>query len=162
MSRHLSALPTILVTGFLGMQTPAQAQLTESTVTAGFWSFPTHKITTIHDVVTACRNRFEIRFADGHFLSLGMHQTNINLDQREVESVGRCMFNREKQIDSCEIKFMHYDGSILSGTTENRYSFDVDKTLKMIVTSRMITDSPSDNACLYRKLKSADARKRIG
>jgi len=55
------------------------------------------------------------------------------------------VFKRETQTDSCETKNIHPDGSILGGTTENRYSFDSRKILKMNVTPKMITDSPVDN-----------------
>ena len=129
MSRLFAALLAILTAELFGI--PAQAQLIESPITVGFWSFPTHKTKAAQDVAAVCRNHFEIRFADGHFLSLGMFRTNVNLVQREIESVGRCAFNREKQIDNCEMKFIHCDGSILAGTAENRYSFDAQKTLKM-------------------------------
>ena len=54
-----------------------------------------------------------------------------------LEDVGRCVFDRKAQIDNCEMKLMHSDGSILVGTTESRYSFDAHKTLKMIVTPKM-------------------------
>jgi hypothetical protein len=62
------------------------------------------------------------------------------------EVAGRCMFNRETQIDHCEKKINNPDGSIMVGTTENRYSFDRDKTLKMIVAPKMITDTPFSDA----------------
>jgi len=66
--------------------------------------------------------------------------------QREIEDVGRCAFNREAQIDHCDVKVIHPDGSILIGTTESRYSFDAHKILKMIVTPKMITDTPFSDA----------------
>jgi len=56
------------------------------------------------------------------------------------------MFNRETQIDHCEEKIDNPDGSIIVGTMERRYSFDNDKTLKMIVRPKMITDTPFSDA----------------
>ena len=121
----------------------AHAQLNESPITPGFWSFPSHKTATTQDVIAACRDHFEIKFADGHFIGLRMRRTASNLVERVVEDVGRCAF--KAQIDQCDIKLINPDGSILAGTTESRYSFDADKTLKMTVTPKMITDSPVTN-----------------
>ena len=70
----------------------------------------------------------------------------MGLVQREVEKVGRCTFNRATQTDSCEMKHIHSDGSILAGTAEIKYSLDGQKISKMVVTPKMITDSPVDNA----------------
>lgn len=147
MTRRLHALvATALATAFFCATTLAQAPLSESPITTGFWSFPNHKPATPQDVIAVCRDHFEIRFADGHFIDLKMHKIESNLVRRDVEDVGRCAFNREKQIDNCELKIIHSDGSILAGTTENRYSFDAHKTLKMTVTPKMITDTPFSNA----------------
>jgi hypothetical protein len=147
MTRRLRALlATVLAAGLFGTSTLAQAPLNESPITPGFWSFPSHRAVTAQDVIAACRNHFEIRFADGHFIGLRMHKTEGSLVQREIEDVGRCAFDREAQIDNCDIKLIHPDGSILGGTTESRYSFDAHKTLKMIVTPKMITDTPFSDA----------------
>jgi hypothetical protein len=126
----------------------AQAQLNESPITPGFWSFPGRKAVTAQEIRAACRNHFEIRFGDGHFIGLTMHKTETNFTQRLVEDVGRCMFNRETQIDHCEKKLFHSDGSMMVGTTENQYSFDSDKTVKVIVTPKMITDQRCPIRCL--------------
>lgn len=124
----------------------AQAPLTDSPITPGFWSFPGKKIVAAADIVAACRNHFEIRFADGHYIGLRTHKRDIGLLQREVESVGHCVFNRDTQTDRCDVKLIHADGSILAGTAQIKYSFDGQKSLKMVVTPKMITDSPVDNA----------------
>jgi hypothetical protein len=146
MTRCLHALPVaVLAAGLFGTLTLVQAQLNETPITPGFWSFPRHKAVTAQELVTAFRKGFEVRFVDGHFIGLRMRKTERGLVQREVEGVGRCAFNRGTQIDRCEMKLINPDGSILVGTTESRYSFDADRTLKMIVTPKMITDSPSDN-----------------
>jgi len=139
MTRYRRAsLAAVLAAGLFDASALAQEPLNESPITPGFWSFPNHSAETAQDVIAACRNRFEIRFADGHFLGLRMR----GLLQREIEDVGRCAFNREAQIDHCDVKVIHPDGSILVGTTESRYSFDAHKTLKMIVMPKMITDTP--------------------
>jgi hypothetical protein len=124
----------------------AQAPLTDSPITAGFWSFPGKKTVAAADIVAVCRNHFEIRFADGHYIGLRTHKRDVGLLQREVESVGRCTFNRDTQTDRCDMKLIHADGSILAGTAQIKYSFDSQKSLKMVVTPKMITDSPVDNA----------------
>jgi hypothetical protein len=147
MTRRLCALPAIvLVAGLFGTQ--AKAQLNESPITPGFWSFPGHKAATAQDIVVACRAQFEIKLLDGYFIGLRMRKLDSGLAQQEVGNVGRCAFNRETQIDHCNTKLINPDGSILAGTMESRYSFDADKTLKMIVTPKLLTDSPLGNAPL--------------
>ena len=135
-----------LAIGLLGSPIPAKAQLIESPITPGFWSFPDHKVVAAADVVAVCRNHFEIRLPDGHFIGLRLRKREGGLVQREVEDIGRCTFKRETQTDTCEIKNIHLDGSILGGMTVNRYSFDGQKVLKMNVAPKMITDFPVDNA----------------
>jgi len=147
MTRCHRALSTaVLAVLLLGVPTLALSQLNESPITPGFWSFPNHKAVTAQQIRAACRDHFEIRLADGHFIGLTMHKTDKNLAQRQVEDVGRCIFNRETQVDHCEMKIDNPDGSIIVGTMDSRYSFDNDKTLKMIVTPKMIIDTPFSDA----------------
>jgi hypothetical protein len=144
--RRLQALPiALLVAGLFVAPLSSQAQPNESPITPGFWSFPDHKVVGAANVVAICRNHFEIRLADGHLIGLRTRKRDVGLTQREVDAVGRCTFKRETQTDNCELKSIHPDGSILGGTTENKYSFDNQKILKMHVTPKMITDSPVDN-----------------
>jgi hypothetical protein len=144
MPRHVRA--EVLTIGLLGAPTLAQAELSESPITPGFWSFPTHKTRTAKDVLAACRDHFEIRFADGHFMGLRIRRSEQGLVRREVEDVGSCVFNRETQTDQCSVRTTHSDGSILAGTLKSRYSLDADHALTMSVTPEMITDSSSSNA----------------
>jgi hypothetical protein len=146
MRRHQSVRAAVLTIGLLGSPTLAQAELSESPIAPGFWSFPTHKTRTAKDVLSACRDHFEIRFADGHFIGLHMRRSEQGIVRREVEDVGSCAFHRETQIDQCSVRLIHSDGSILAGTLKNKYSLDADHTLTMSVTPEMITDSPSSNA----------------
>jgi hypothetical protein len=146
MPRYESIRAAVLTLGLLGTPTLASAQLKESPVTPGFWSFPSQKTKTTKDVIASCRGHFEIRFADGHFIGLRMRRSEQGLVQREVEDIGSCVFNREKQIDQCSVRTTHSDGSILAGTLKSRYSLDADHALTMSVTPEMITDSPSSNA----------------
>jgi hypothetical protein len=147
MTRGFCALTAAAFVGTaLGTPALTQTQLTDSPIASGFWSFPTKKIVAAADIVAACRSHLEIRFADGHFIGLRLQRSDVGLIQRAVEKVGRCTFNRDRQIDSCDLKLIHADGSILSGATEIKYSFDNQKVSKMTVTPKMITDSPVDNA----------------
>jgi hypothetical protein len=143
----------------------AQTALTESPITPGFWSFP-RKPAAPPDIAAACRAHLEIRFADGHFIGLRTQKREMGLVQREVETVGRCTFDRDKQTDTCEIKNIHTDGSILAGVLTVKYTLDpkgdaktapksdaksdpkaeAKKIAKVLVTPKMITDSPVDNA----------------
>ena len=82
---HHALSATVLAVWLLGVPTLAQAQPNESPITPGFWSFPVHKAVTTEEIRAACRNHFEIRFADGHFIGLRMHKTEGSLVQREIE-----------------------------------------------------------------------------
>jgi hypothetical protein len=159
----------IFASAFCGTSASAQTALTESPITPGFWSFP-RKPVAASDIVAACRAHLEIRFADGHFIGLRTQKRDLGLVQREVETVGRCTFDRDKQVDTCEIKNIHTDGSILAGVLTIKYTLDpkgaaktdskpdlkadsksepkldTKKIAKILVTPKMITDSPVDNA----------------
>ena len=166
MTRRLGALAVAAFTSALcGTSASAQTALTESPVTPGFWSFP-RKAVAPSDIVAACRAHLEIRFADGHFIGLRTQKREMGLVQREVETVGRCTFDRDKQADTCEIKNIHTDGSILAGVLTVKYTLDpkgdakttpktdgksevkadAKKIAKILVTPKMVTDSPVDNA----------------
>jgi hypothetical protein len=174
MTRRLGVLAAAIFVG-LSCSTPASAEtaLTESPITPGFWSFP-RKPVAPSDTVAACRAHLEIRFADGHFIGLRVQKRDLGLTQREVESVGRCSFDRDKQLDTCEIRNIHADGSILAGVLTVKYTLDpkgdakaapktdaktdakadaksepkpdAKRIAKILVTPKMITDSPVDNA----------------
>jgi hypothetical protein len=147
MIRYLHSLSAILLAmGLIGTPRSAQAQLSESPISPGFWSFANRKSETVKDVVAACRNYLEIRFADGHYIGLRIYKNESGVAVREVGEIGRCTFNKETQVEHCEKKLINTDGSILFGTAESKYSFGDGKTLKMTVTPRMITDTPFTNA----------------
>ena len=155
----------VFASAFCGASASAQTALTESPITPGFWSFP-RKPAAPSEMIAACRAHLEIRFADGHFIGLRAQKRDLGLTQREVESVGRCTFDRDKQVDTCEIRNIHADGSILAGVLTIKYTLDLKaapktnakadpkgderpeakKIAKILVTPKMITDSPVDNA----------------
>ncbi len=155
----------VFVSAFCGASASAQTALSESPITPGFWAFP-RKPVVPSEMVAACRAHLEIRFADGHFIGLRAQKRDLGLIQREVESVGRCTFDRDKQIDTCEVRNIHADGSILAGVLTIKYTLDLKfvpktnaktgpkgednpeakKIAKILVTPKMITDSPVDNA----------------
>jgi hypothetical protein len=171
MTRCLGVLAAAVVfaSAFCGASASAQTALAESPITPGFWSFP-RKAVAPSEMVAACRAHLEIRFADGHFIGLRAQKRDLGLTQREIESVGRCTFDRDKQVDTCEIRNIHADGSILAGVFTIKYTLDlkadskaasksnaktdprgeekpeVKKIAKILVTPKMITDSPVDNA----------------
>jgi hypothetical protein len=149
-----------------GNKASAQTALTESPITQGFWSFP-RKPVPASDIAATCRAHLEIHFADGHFIALRIHKRDMGLYQREVEAVGRCTFDQNKQADVCEIKNFHTEGSILAGVLTIKYTLDPKsadaksaakpdakagqnpdskKISKIVVTPKMISDSPVDNA----------------
>lgn len=144
--RHRRTVLPATVAVVLATMTAARSDLTDSPITSGFWSFADRKAATAQEIAAACRDHFQIRFPDGRFIGLKFRRTGKDAGQRAIEEVGRCMFDREKQIDRCEIKYLHPDGSILSGTIDSKYSFDADKSLKMVATPKMITDTPVGNA----------------
>jgi hypothetical protein len=178
MTRRFGVLTAAVFVAF-SCSTPASAEtaFSESPITAGFWSFP-RKPVAPSDTVATCRAHLEIRFADGHFIGLRAQKRDLGLTQREVESVGRCSFDRDKQLDTCEIRNIHADGSILAGVFTIKYTLDpkgdakaapktdaktdakadakadaksepkpdAKRIAKILVTPKMITDSPVDNA----------------
>jgi hypothetical protein len=142
MMRYLHSLPVILLAaGLIGAPRLALAQLSESSITPGFWSFANRKSETTQDIAVACRNYIEIRFADGHYIGLRIYKNGSGVAVREVGEVGRCTFNRETQVEHCEKRLVNTDGSIMLGT-----AFGDGKTLKMTVTPKMLTDTPFTNA----------------
>jgi hypothetical protein len=170
MTRRLGVLvAAIFAAAWSVTSASAQTALTESPIGPGFWSFP-RKPVAPSDMVAACRTHLEIRFADGRFIGLRTQKRDMGLLQREVEAVGRCTFDRDKQADVCEIKNIHSDGSILAGVLTIKYTLDpkgtakadaktdskadpksepkpdAKKIAKILVTPKMITDSPVDNA----------------
>jgi hypothetical protein len=170
MTRRFGVLTAAVFVAF-SCSTPASAEtaFSESPITAGFWSFP-RKPVAPSDTVAACRAHLEIRFADGHFIGLRAQKRDLGLTQREVESVGRCSFDRDKQLDICEIRNIHADGSILAGVLTIKYTLDskgdpkaapktdgkadqkseskpdAKRIARILVTPKMVTDSPVDNA----------------
>jgi hypothetical protein len=147
MMRYLHSLSAILLAmGLIGTLRFAQAQLSENLITPGFWSYANRKTETAQDVVAACRNYLEIRFADGHYIGLRIYKNESGVAIREVGEIGRCTFNKETQVEHCEKKLINTDGSILLGTAESKYSLGDGNTLKMTVTPKMITDTPFTNA----------------
>jgi len=122
-----------------------QAQLSESPIAPGFWSFPRKKAVTAQDIFAACREHVEVEFADGHFFGLRLRTAGKINTQPEVDDVGQCVFNRDTQFEHCDIKEKHRDGSVLVGTREDKYSFEADRTLRMTVKPLMITDTPFSN-----------------
>jgi hypothetical protein len=170
MTRRFGVLTAAVFVAFC-CSTPASAEtaFSESPITAGFWSFP-RKPVAPSDTVAACRAHLEIRFADGHFIGLRPQKRDLGLTQREVESVGRCSFDRDKQLDICEIRNIHADGSILAGVLTIKYTLDskgdpkaapktdgkadqkseskpdAKRIARILVTPKMVTDSPVDNA----------------
>jgi hypothetical protein len=170
MTRRFGVLTAAVFVVF-SCSTPASAEtaFSESPITAGFWSFP-RKPVAPSDTVAACRAHLEIRFADGHFIGLRAQKRDLGLTQREVESVGRCSFDRDKQLDICEIRNIHADGSILAGVLTIKYTLDskgdpkaapktdgkadqkseskpdAKRIARILVTPKMVTDSPVDNA----------------
>jgi hypothetical protein len=122
MARHARA--AVLSIGLLVPPNVAQTELSESPIAPGFWSFPTHKTRTAKDVLAACRDHFEIRFADGHFIGIQLQRTERGGVHRHVAKVGRCAFNRETQIETCSARMNNYDGSVLAGTLRSKYSLD--------------------------------------
>jgi hypothetical protein len=134
-----------LTIGLLATPILAQAQLSESPIAQGFWSFPTHKARTPKDVLTACRDYFEIRFANGHFIDIQLQKAERSVVQRQVAKVGKCSFSRDTQIETCSVRMTNYDGSVLTGTLRSKYSLD-GNILMVKVTPEMVTDSPTQNS----------------
>jgi len=140
-----AAIAAGVVLSFCCGALPARAQFSERPVTPGFWTFPRQKTVTPKDITAACREHFEVQFADGRFFGVKILKTEKSGIQRIIDEVGRCAFNRDTQVDRCDMKVIRLDGSLLAGTVENKYSSDADKTLKVTITPKLITDTPFSN-----------------
>jgi len=148
MTNHLHALTAAMLGAVLlasSSWAQSAAPFKEAPFTSGFWSFPIHKANGAAEILAHCRAHFEIRFPDGHFIDLRMTKTEGRLVQREVEKVGYCVFSATTQVERCEIKITNADGSVLVGTTENKFVVETENTLKVTVVPKMITDSPVGN-----------------
>ena len=84
MIRYFRALSLLLVMGLIGAPRLAQAQLSESPIMPGFWSFANRKSEKSQDVVAACRTYIEIRFADGHYIGLRIYRLDSGLQCEKV------------------------------------------------------------------------------
>jgi hypothetical protein len=65
----------VLAVGLFATPALALAQLNESPIKTGFWSFPSDKTGAAKDILAACRDHFEVRFADGHFIGVRLRKT---------------------------------------------------------------------------------------
>src|SRR5215472_6580281 len=97
-----SSWAILLALGLIGAPPLSQAQLSESPITPGFWSFANRKSETTADVRAACRNYIEIRFSAGHYIGLRIYKTESGVAVREVGEVGRGTCKREAQVEHCD------------------------------------------------------------
>jgi hypothetical protein len=52
-----------------------------------------------------------------------------------MDEVGHCRFNRETQVERCDLRVYNADGTVTVGVIESRFSFEPDRTFKMSVTA---------------------------
>ena len=95
------AAAAVFVGGFCGTSASAINGAHRKSIYAGLLVVPAQAGGAIRPVA-ACRAHLEIRFADGDFIGLRTQKRDLGLVQREVETVVRCTFNRDKQVDTCE------------------------------------------------------------
>jgi hypothetical protein len=122
----------------------AQETMQQSPITPGFWTWPREKLTDRNAITTFCREKFALQFADGRFFGVSMRNAGKTFSPPVIDEVGECHFNRETQVERCELRLPNADGSATKGITEGRFSFDAERVLKMTVTAT-VTDSSGAN-----------------
>jgi hypothetical protein len=146
MIRALHALTAVvLATGSLVTSMPACAQLSESPITPGFWSWPRERPTTPPAIVAACRDHFAVQFPNGRYFGVRMRTPEKATVPPQIDEVGHCQFDRDTQVERCDMTINNSDGTVSVGMMEARFSFDAEKTMKMTVAPKVV-DGVASNA----------------
>ena len=118
MPRHVRA--AVLTVGLLGPPTLAHAQLNESPITPGFWSFPAKrlKLQKMPLLPVATTSKFGLPVAT--LLVFSCKELSGVVSSDMSAKVGRCAFSGETQIETCSVRMTNYDGSVLTGTLKKQ------------------------------------------
>jgi hypothetical protein len=125
---------------------PAQAQLNESPITPGFWTWPRDKLSTPEAIANSCREKFAVQFSDGRYFGVQLRAGDKALAAPVVDEVGRCRFSRDTQVERCDLRVHNADGTVTVGVIESRFSSEPDGKLKMSVVATVPGPQPKVNA----------------
>ncbi len=140
-----SLLAAIVGTGLLLASEPVRAQLSESPITPGFWSWPRERTTSPEAIVAACRDHFAVQFPNGRYFGVRMRTLDKALIPPQIDEVGHCQFDRDMQMERCDMTINNSDGSVSVGVMEAGFSFDAERTMKMTVAPKIV-DGVASNA----------------
>jgi hypothetical protein len=122
---------------------PAHAQMTESPITPGFWTWPQAKPATPEAIANSCREKFAVQFPDGRYIGIQLRAGGKALAAPIVDEVGSCKFNRDTQVERCDLRVNNADGKVTVAVIESRFSFEPDRTLKMSVKAAISAPEPT-------------------
>ena len=124
----------------------AQDPMQQSPIAPGFWSWPRQPTVGQPAIAEACRSKFAIQFTDGRYFGVRLqNDDNKPLRPAIVDEVGYCRFNRETQVERCELRVFNPGGTVTTGVLESRFSLAADRVIRMTVTPKAQdgTDSSS-------------------
>ena len=124
---------------------PAHAQMTESPITPGFWTWPQAKPTTPEAIANSCREKFAVQFPDGRYIGIQLRAGDKKLAAPMVDEVGSCKFDRDTQVERCDLRVNNADGTVTVAVIESRFSFEADRALKMSVKATVSAPEPKSS-----------------
>ena len=116
----------------------ANTRLERSPITTGFWSWPRKKLASADEVATSCRDSLAIQLSNGRYLTLKL---GTGATSTVVSDEGRCTFNRDTQVERCELTVIDKPNQTQKGFVDSRYSIESDGTLKMSAVAKT-TEGP--------------------
>jgi hypothetical protein len=115
----------------------AQQPLQQSPITPGFWSWPRQPAIGPEAVAAACRNKLAIQFADGRYFGVRLQDANKKPYRPAIiDEVGACRFDRQTQVERCELRAFDADGTVTNGVLESRFTLTADSVIRMTVTPK--------------------------
>lgn len=135
---------------------PAHGQMTESPITPGFWTWPQDKPATPEAIVNSCREKFAVQFSDGRYFGLQLRAGGKALAAPVVDEVGSCKFNRETQVERCDLRVNNADGTVTVAVIESSFTFEPDRTLKMSVKATVNAPEPATSTLVVYPSRCPD------
>src|SRR5262249_2436699 len=125
----------------------AEEKLQQSPIAPGYWTWPRQKPATPQAIRDECQSKIAFQFADGHYFGLKFRDAEKKpLPRPVVDEVGFCQFDRNQQIERCELRINNDDGTARTGVMESTYVVDADQSIKMTVTPKVEDGKPLNAA----------------
>src|SRR5689334_11707999 len=110
------ALAHVILLGLAWSSAALAAEpLQQSPIAPGFWTWPREKLASPDQIAESCRAKFAVQFADGRYFGVKMRANEKVLTPPVIDEVGQCRFNREAQLERCELRAPQTDGSVIAG-----------------------------------------------